>query len=313
MHGGQIYKNLSGDAGGVFIALGTVYMYDGKIIENRGTWSAGGVMNQGFFYMYGGEISRNYGGLGGGVGNFTAPVLGLGGWFHMWGGKISGNTGDGSGGGVVNDAWFYMHGGEISGNRTNMGMGGGVYTGNPAYEDDGVFVMTGGVVYGRDKPTNWDASLGAWETYANKDNGGGSQGGAFHVLGGIVAWGRRGYYDLDENDAIRYTPDTRYEDCLADPDEDVRGKQFFPDISIGQPHIKTSSDTEPEYIYIADGTLIMKQDFARIISKKQGGSNETIEVVPVAGTSKVTGDPVGPGVYIEGDATVDFTDDPEDW
>jgi hypothetical protein len=103
----------------------------------------------------------------------------------MWGGEISSNTGDGSGGGVVNDAFFYMHGGEISGNRTNAGMGGGVYNGNPGYDEDGIFIITGGVIYGngdKQTPPAPNPSLD------NIDRGGGSQGGALYILGGTVAW-----------------------------------------------------------------------------------------------------------------------------
>jgi hypothetical protein len=284
--GGKISKNLGSDAGGVYNGLGTVYMYGGEISENRGPWSAGGVMNQGEFYMYGGSITKNFGGLGGGVSNFLPPVLGLGGWFHMWDGEISDNTGDGSGGGVVNDAFFYMHGGKISGNKTNAGMGGGVYNGNPGYEDDGIFIITGGTVYGngdKQEPQVPNTSLD------NIDRGGGSQGGAFYILGGTVAWGRRGYYDLDGSGNLRFNPDTRYEDGLSNPGKEMRGRQFIPDITIGKhKKIEIDSDGKGNMVYTTD----MDHDFA----KQKTSSNNTIEVKP------------NDGVYINGAREVNFFD-----
>ncbi|MDR2701548.1 MAG: hypothetical protein LBB72_03870 [Spirochaetaceae bacterium] len=281
---GEITKNLGSDAGGLYNSLGTVYMYGGKINENRGPWSAGGVMNQGFFYMYDGEISGNFGGLGGGVSNFIPAILGLGGFFYMWDGKISGNTGDGSGGGVTNDAFFYMHGGEISGNKTNLGVGGGVYTGNPSYEDDGLFVITGGIVYGTKKPNAppYDALTDAeWEKLANTDNGG--KGGAFYKLGGTVAWGRRGYYDVGENGQPRFNQDTR---------EVKKGEQFVADISIGIPTIEMLDWGEDE-----SGNVIkvpnIKMDEASV---GQDTNNDTIEVDPNV------------GVYINGVLKAEFND-----
>jgi hypothetical protein len=282
---GEITKNLGSDAGGLYNSLGTVYMYNGKINENRGPWSAGGVMNQGFFYMYGGEISGNFGGLGGGVSNFIPAILGLGGFFYMWDGKISGNTGDGSGGGVTNDAFFYMHGGEISGNKTNLGVGGGVYTGNPSYEDDGLFVITGGVVYGTTMPAGFHDPTN-WDKYANVDNGG--KGGAFYKLGGLVAWGRRGYYDLDENNAIRFNADKRYEE------EDKKGEQFVADVSIGIPTIEMidwgNGDIKVPNIKM-DMDMDMDEAFVKLDT-----NNNTIEVDPYV------------GVYINGVLKIKFND-----
>jgi hypothetical protein len=280
LKGGEISKNIGADAGGLYNKLGTVYMYNGKISDNRGPWSAGGVMNQGQFYMYDGEISRNFGGLGGGVANFIPSVLGLGGFFHMWGGKISGNIGDGSGGGVTNDAFFYMYGGEISGNRANVGLGGGVYNGNPSYEDDGLFVITGGVIYGREKPADFPDSAN-WDEYANIDNGGGNRGGAIYLLGGMVAWGRKGYYDLDENDKPRFNPDTR-------PLE--KGKEFAADVSIGKPFVGQlywGIDESGHEKYVPN--IIMSEGIA-----KQDTTNKTIRVDPDV------------GVYIDGILDVDF-------
>jgi hypothetical protein len=282
MNNGEITKNIGSDAGGVYNGLGTVYMYDGKISDNRGPWSAGGVMNQGQFYMFGGEISNNFGGLGGGVTNFVPSVMGLGGFFHMWDGKISGNIGDGSGGGVVNDAFFYMYGGEISGNRANVGQGGGVYNGNSAYEEDGLFVITGGVIYGRDMPPDFH-DPDNWDKYANIDNGGGSRGGAFYLLGGTVAWGRRGYYELDEDDNIVFIADTRFED----------GKlNLFADVAIGIPTFdqlvsETDEDGNPTK-YVTN--IRMSESIA-----KQDTSNKTIEVKT-------------DGVYIHGKREVVFAD-----
>jgi len=282
MKDGEITKNLGSDAGGLYNALGTVYMYNGKINENKGPWSAGGVMNKGYFYMFDGEISQNFGGLGGGVANFIPSVMGLGGFFHMWGGKISGNIGDGSGGGVTNDAFFYMHGGEISGNRANLGQGGGVYNGNAAYEDDGLFIITGGIIYGgkNDMPVGFHDPTN-WEKYANIDNGGGSKGGTFYLLGGLVAWGRRGYYYLDENDAIKFKADTRYEE----------GKDFIADVAIGTPSIDMlywGVDESGNDKYVPN--IKMDEGLA-----KQENSNKTIKVDPDV------------GVYINGILEVDFS------
>jgi len=284
MKDGEITKNLGSDAGGLYNALGTVYMYNGKINDNKGPWSAGGVMNKGYFYMFDGEISQNFGGLGGGVANFVPSVMGLGGFFHMWGGKISGNIGDGSGGGVTNDAFFYMHGGEISGNRANLGQGGGVYNGNAAYEDDGLFIITGGVIYGGKEKENMPVGFhdpDNWEKYANIDNGGGSKGGTFYLLGGLVAWGRRGYYYLDENDAIKFKADTRYEE----------GKDFIADVAIGTPSIDMlywGKDESGNDKYVPN--IKMDQGLA-----KQENSNKTIKVDPDV------------GVYINGTLEVDFS------
>jgi len=284
MRNGEITKNLGSDAGGLYNALGTVYMYNGKINDNKGPWSAGGVMNKGYFYMFDGEISQNFGGLGGGVANFVPSVMGLGGFFHMWGGKISGNIGDGSGGGVTNDAFFYMHGGEISGNRANLGQGGGVYNGNAAYEDDGLFIITGGVIYGGKEKENMPVGFhdpDNWEKYANIDNGGGSKGGTFYLLGGLVTWGRRGYYYLDETDTIKFKPDTRYEE----------GKDFIADVAIGTPSIVPlywGKDELGNDKYVPN--IKMDEGLA-----KQENSNKTIKVDPNV------------GVYINGILEVNFS------
>jgi hypothetical protein len=317
LKGGIIYKNLGSDAGGIQNSRGIVFMYTGgEVIENKGPWSAGGVMNQGMFYMYGGKISNNFGGLGGGVSNFLPPLLGLGGWFHMWGGEISNNTGDGSGGGVVNDAFFYMHGGEIYGNHTNFGMGGGVYNGNPGYEDDGIFVITGGTIYGTDNPTD--------KTKENYDNGG--QGGSFYILGGLVAWGRRGYYELVEdpvwktltpeqkkdadprsqylkngtgNYVYTFVPDKKYENTM-DLTNNKKREPFTPDISIGKPEIDFI-DWGGKYNGVDIKMPTLKMDIGDVDSTpkiKQGNSNSTLEVR-------------SNGVYVDGTLIADFND--TDW
>jgi hypothetical protein len=316
LKGGIIYKNLGSDAGGVHNSGAIVYMYDGgEIIDNKGPWSAGGVMNQGMFYMYGGKISRNFGGLGGGVSNFLPPLLGLGGWFHMWGGEISNNTGDGSGGGVVNDAFFYMHDGEIYGNHTNFGMGGGVYNGNPGYEDDGIFIITGGTIYGNNTTD---------PTKANYDNGG--QGGAFYILGGLVAWGRRGSYELVEdpvwkaltqkqkeeadprsqylnyttgNYVYTFVPDKKYESTIQQTTNKVR-EPFTPYISIGKPSIgfiEWGKKYNGADIYMPTIDMVIG-DVDSPLQIKQGSSNKTLEVR-------------SDGVYIDDTLIADFND--TDW
>jgi hypothetical protein len=175
-----------------------------------------------------------------------------------------------------------MHGGKISGNKTNAGMGGGVYNGNPGYEDDGLFIITGGIVYGNGEKLEPPAPT----SNDNIDRGGGSQGGAFYLLGGTVAWGRRGYYDLDGSGSVRFNPDTRYEDGLdiSKPNkEDMRGRQFIPDIAIGKASKGTIWETSVP-------TIEMDQDFA----KQKTSSNNTIEVKP------------NDGVYINGNKEVSF-------
>jgi hypothetical protein len=174
-----------------------------------------------------------------------------------------------------------MHGGEISGNRTNFGMGGGVYNGNPSYEGDGLFVITGGVVYGTEEPPGF-AGPGSWDNYKNEDNGG--RGGAFYILGGTVAWGRMGYYYLDENDHIAFKEDRRYYE------EDKRGEPFVADISIGMPTIDPlywGKDENGNDKYIPN--IMMNEAYAKLDT-----NNDTIRVDP------------DDGVYINGIRKEDF-------
>ena len=194
MVNGEISQNMGSEAGGVLNARGIVYMRGGGIIRNRGPWSAGGVRNTGFFYMYNGEISSNSGGLGGGVVNFVD--FGSSGIFIMYNGKINNNAGSGTGGGVVNNSEFYMHGGEIAGNRADLGSGGGVYNGNSVYDEDGLFVITGGTIYGTNEGEN-----------SNIDN---FTGGSIYREGGVVAYGKLGYYTINAaGDGFDFFSDNR--------------------------------------------------------------------------------------------------------
>ncbi|MDR0486858.1 MAG: hypothetical protein LBG91_01290 [Treponema sp.] len=347
LKGGIIENNLGSDGGGLSNSRGVVYMYDeGDISRNRGPWSAGGVMNQGFFYMYGGRISDNFGGLGGGVSNFMPALLGLGGWFHMWGGEISGNTADGSGGAVVNTGFFNMHGGEIYGNKTNIGNGAGIYNGSPGYDEDGIFVITGGVIYGAEMPAGFDANRPstAWDIYKNVDRGG--SGGSFYVLGGQVVWGRRGYYELVEGPdwqwmtqeqrkaeplkqfiktgsgetdfMYTFIPDTRYEENPVA----YQGRSFVPDISKGKPEIVLVDYDDTRGIKVPSISPVIKDVY--IPGERQNNNiytNKTYEVIhwdgsypasgPLTGESIVTGTTKNVGVYIDGlDGliVVDFND-----
>jgi hypothetical protein len=343
LKGGIIENNLGSDGGGLYNSRGVVYMYDGgEIIRNRGPWSAGGVMNMGFFYMYGGKISDNFGGLGGGVSNFMPAVLGLGGWFHMWGGEISGNTADGSGGGVVNTAFFNMYGGEIYGNRTNVGNGAGIYNGSPGYDEDGMFVITGGVIYGDIMPTDFHTP-GEWEKYRNSEKEGrGGSGGSFYILGGQVVWGRRGYYELVEAPGWQwmtqdqkiadplaqfiktgtgptdymytFIPDTRYED---NP-EFHQGRSFVPDISKGKPVIELIDYDDTRGIKIPTlNPVISEGNIPYVRQNNNNYTNDTYEVIhwdgndnttPFKGESILSEATVDIGVYINGVIERDFND-----
>jgi hypothetical protein len=290
--GTEIYKNEGSDAAGLY-NRGVVYMFGGKITENRAPWSAGGIANSGgTIYMKGGEISNNYGGLGGGVVN--------GGFFHMWdGAKIFGNIGDGSGGGVANTGFFYMYGGEIYGNTANIGLGGGVNNGTASNTYAGTFHMTGGIIYGLEPPENLSMIEDPkqeyynvnWATYKNEDHGSGGVGGTFYVVGGTLAWGRRGYYYL-ENGLIRFKPDTRYEKGIADGIEPEK-RIYFADVAAGIPKPVNIYDKNEQGDLIPVPTIEMGMDG---IFAKLKNSNKTIRVDPDY------------GVYLDGIRVVTFSE-----
>jgi hypothetical protein len=147
MNGGEISGNTTTSTSGVggvgLISSSTFAMNGGKISGNAAVGTAGAAYVQNStFTMSGGEISGNTASGGGGV-------LVASGTFTMIGGEISGNTVNSNGGGVYVAARgiFTMSGGEISGNTANSN-GGGVYV------DNGIFMITGGVVTGADMGVN---------------------------------------------------------------------------------------------------------------------------------------------------------------
>jgi len=159
---------------GVRVYSGTFTMNGGKIFGNDLGVHVSGT---GIFTMDGGEISDNQPityKKGGGVwvetdlGQSEREEKGLppdiNAKFIMNKGIISNNKTTGQGGGVnVADGTFEMNGGEISNNTA--GQGGGVYVGGwYDSEDDidsyGIFIMTGGTIYGGS------------DSSANNDSGG---------------------------------------------------------------------------------------------------------------------------------------------
>jgi hypothetical protein len=164
-------------------------------------------LNTGAFYMYeGAYIEGNLGGLGGGLVNTT--ILGPAGTAYMFGGRIRNNIGDGSGGGVVNNGYFFMFDGEIYGNTARVGLGGGVYNGNPTDEDFGTFVMLGGIIEG-----SYNGGAGGTVVpleRRNRDNANaspaGGMGSAAHLIGGRFLLGRLGSWNLQEDGNHTFTP-----------------------------------------------------------------------------------------------------------
>jgi hypothetical protein len=176
------YRGIGG--GGVNIRNGGIFTMNGGRIRRNQAEDGGAVMvyRYGKFIMNGGELYDNTSYTGGGVHVYR-------GLFEMRGGKIHSNMA-GDGGAVyvnrgltdiahINDydprkpdspennpatkQGFYMYGGEISNNGSNMGgaiftnwgsfsyMGGGIITGNTAYESGaihhlGLFIMANGTI-----------------------------------------------------------------------------------------------------------------------------------------------------------------------
>ncbi|MDR1229865.1 MAG: hypothetical protein LBK61_00530 [Spirochaetaceae bacterium] len=132
---------------------GTLTMNDGVILQNNsndadGAISGGVSVNSGgMFKMTGGKISNNKGFDGGGV--YVS-----GGTFEMSGGTISGNISTANGGGIHlrDNGTFNMTGGEISGNKVitdgGQGDGGGIY------QTNSTFMMSGGIIYGKEETVN---------------------------------------------------------------------------------------------------------------------------------------------------------------
>ena len=172
---GLIQSNLASAGGGIQLFQSTIYMHGGAIIENEAEFGGGVGVHVGTFHMLGGEISNNEAfQSGGGVnidifyshftmhpgtridrntaGAMAAGVLNMG-TFEMFGGEISNNESGGQGGGLLNFAVFHMFDGAIFGNTTEFGGGAGIHMGAGGVHDDNiVFVMFGGRIYGNNHP-----------------------------------------------------------------------------------------------------------------------------------------------------------------
>ena len=162
MTGGEISGNtIRSDGGAVFVnSNGRFVMTGGMITRNTAGSNSGGggavfVRGQGAaFTMSGGEISNNAHTPGGAFcshfGGGGVNLTGRGATFTMSGGEIFGNRTNGRGGGVrvMDHALFTMSGGEISGNTASGRYGGGVFVGGSGTRQLGIFVKTGGIIYG---------------------------------------------------------------------------------------------------------------------------------------------------------------------
>ena len=146
MNGGIIAGNNALNGSGVYVGYGRTFTMNGGVISGNTAFDGGGVYvsSNGTFNKTNGNISDNSASqYGGGV------YVASGGTFNNSGGNISGNTAIFSGGGVsVNNGKFTMSNGEIAGNSAGNS-GGGVYV---FYY--GVFVKTGGVIYGANDDIN---------------------------------------------------------------------------------------------------------------------------------------------------------------
>lgn len=153
---------ITGGARGVFIANGTLNMYNGNIAGNTVSNDKGGgvcVGNNSMFNMYGGSITENKAKYGGGVYTYDGStfnmydgsiannaassgggVYGFSSTFNMYSGSIANNTASSDGGGVLTNHIFNMTGGSITGNSTahNYRRGGGV-------QSSGTFKLSGDV------------------------------------------------------------------------------------------------------------------------------------------------------------------------
>ncbi|MCL2244343.1 MAG: autotransporter adhesin family protein [Treponema sp.] len=149
MNGGTISGNTALNGSGVYVGYGRTFTMNGGLISGNTAIYGGGVYvsSNGTFNKTGGIISgNNASNYGGGV--YVASD----GKFNKSGGIISGNIALYSGGGVgVSNGTFTMSGGEISANTAGSS-GGGVFV---FYY--GVFIKTGGIIYGDNNNRNSNA------------------------------------------------------------------------------------------------------------------------------------------------------------
>jgi hypothetical protein len=146
------------------LPAGNIFRMNGGTISGNAAKSGGGVYvdSYGLFHMNGGIISENMaeGDASGRDADGGGVYVGRGGLFNMNGGTISGNAAmnsvnEGNGGGVfvttrisaAPGGTFNMSGGIIRSNYAGES-GGGVYVDRLGTNETGIFIKTGGTIFG---------------------------------------------------------------------------------------------------------------------------------------------------------------------